>query len=721
MLSVGAQLHATFMVVSIDQHDYCANSTGSLHVQTNAPGPLTIQWSNGATSNSISGLSAGTYWVDVTDGLGVAYSDTAEVIGYAQLPDYSGGSMLLTGPVTGYAGAACDGQCNGAVAIAGPDPAQVPTGPFTYTFDPSITFEGNEPFFGFPVYSGFCDGVQASFTYTDANGCSGQGYTLVEPPFDVPAQITVLSTSDFCQNGTGGSVALGAEMSFANSIVLHKDGVYYGTFSGYVLSDLPAGEYMGEHTAFLPGWDGTLYPFQCGSTWFTFSIYDLGPDCGMVQGNVWYDEDADCTFDGSEQGWSGEILHVTPGNHLAYVNGNGSYSLQLPAGNYQIGQQDPYVDPICPANQPAPFIIAGGTSTVHLASGSTEPMDISLHVACGAARPGFTHSVQGHVHNHTPQATGPVTVVCEVDADVQVISTMPTASVVGNTVTWSLPDLSFFGGAGFSVATSVPAALPLGTDITHTCTASNPLAEVTLVNNAASSNTEVTGSFDPNDKTARTSSALGDALYYIDEDEWIDYTIRFQNTGTDTAFTVVITDTLDAALDMSSFELGAASHAMQVEFRMGRVVEWTFTDILLPDSIVNEPASHGLVSFRIRPQLPLLPGTVIENTANIYFDYNPPVITEPSVLVAEFSTGVATVDSGTLLLAPIPANDQLRVSSSRSINAIQVFAMDGREELRLSTRSTSTTLNVGRLSSGAYLLIAHLADGAVLRQRFLKQ
>jgi hypothetical protein len=109
------------------------------------------------------------------------------------------------------------------------------------------------------------------------------------------------------------------------------------------------------------------------------------------------------------------------------------------------------------------------------------------------------------------------------------------------------------------------------------------------------------------------------------------------------------------------------------------------------------------------------------STASIYFDYNPPVITEPSVLVAEFSTGVATVDSGTLLLAPIPANDQLRVSSSRSINAIQVFAMDGREELRLSTRSTSTTLNVGRLSSGAYLLIAHLADGAVLRQRFLKQ
>ncbi|MBK9629215.1 MAG: hypothetical protein IPO56_16370 [Flavobacteriales bacterium] len=54
---------------------------------------------------------------------------------------------------------------------------------------------------------------------------------------------------------------------------------------------------------------------------------------------------------------------------------------------------------------------------------------------------------------------------------------------------------------------------------------------------------------------------------------------------------------------------------------------------------MNEPRSHGFVTFRIRPRTPVLPGTVIENIANIYFDFNPPVITEPSVLVAEFSTG----------------------------------------------------------------------------------
>ncbi|MCB0596178.1 MAG: T9SS type A sorting domain-containing protein, partial [Phaeodactylibacter sp.] len=49
--------------------------------------------------------------------------------------------------------------------------------------------------------------------------------------------------------------------------------------------------------------------------------------------------------------------------------------------------------------------------------------------------------------------------------------------------------------------------------------------------------------------------------------------------------------------------------------------------IMLPDSNVNEAASHGFVKFLIsqRPGNPL--GTRIENSAAIYFDFNAPVIT----------------------------------------------------------------------------------------------
>jgi uncharacterized repeat protein (TIGR01451 family) len=81
---------------------------------------------------------------------------------------------------------------------------------------------------------------------------------------------------------------------------------------------------------------------------------------------------------------------------------------------------------------------------------------------------------------------------------------------------------------------------------------------VDLANNTANHVVTVTGSYDPNEKVARTSSGSSATSYYIDQDEWIDYVLRFQNTGTDTAFNVVVTDTIAAELDLATFIQGAA-------------------------------------------------------------------------------------------------------------------------------------------------------------------
>jgi hypothetical protein len=148
------------------------------------------------------------------------------------------------------------------------------------------------------------------------------------------------------------------------------------------------------------------------------------------------------------------------------------------------------------------------------------------------------------------------------------------------------------------------------------------------------------------------------------------------------------------------------------------VLRFIFNNIQLPDSNVNEPASHGLVQFRIRPRSPLVPGTLIENIANIYFDFNPPVITEPSVLVAEFSTGITADAALEFVLAPVPASDQLRIVSGTMIDLVTILAMDGRSIARQRVSSTTTTLDVSGLNSGAYLLITNNADGSMYRTPF---
>src|SRR5688500_6845530 len=99
------------------------------------------------------------------------------------------------------------------------------------------------------------------------------------------------------------------------------------------------------------------------------------------------------------------------------------------------------------------------------------------------------------------------------------------------------------------------------------------------------------------------------------------YRIRFQNTGTDTAFRVVIRDTLHEILDWNSLRMIDASHPYSLLAKNGRILEWKFSNIILPDSNTNEKASHGYILFSIRPKSTLNAGDQISNRASIYFDF----------------------------------------------------------------------------------------------------
>jgi uncharacterized repeat protein (TIGR01451 family) len=137
--------------------------------------------------------------------------------------------------------------------------------------------------------------------------------------------------------------------------------------------------------------------------------------------------------------------------------------------------------------------------------------------------------------------------------------------------------------------------------------------------------TQITASLDPNDKTGIPLGIT--ETHFIAPNGQIDYVIRFQNTGNDTAFTVVVRDTLDQDLDILSVRPGASSHDYYFRMYGPRILEWTFNNILLPDSTTNETGSHGYLSFSVNQEENLPDNTEINNTADIYFDYNAPVIT----------------------------------------------------------------------------------------------
>ena len=138
---------------------------------------------------------------------------------------------------------------------------------------------------------------------------------------------------------------------------------------------------------------------------------------------------------------------------------------------------------------------------------------------------------------------------------------------------------------------------------------------------------EIIGSFDPNDKLV-SPAGVGEE-HFTKPEAVFEYTIRFQNVGNDTAFNIYILDTISQHLDMSTFVSGVASHDYEVQIIEGNIIRWDFPNILLVDSVKNEPDSHGFVKFKIEQKPNNPDGTVIENTAGIYFDFNAPIITPP--------------------------------------------------------------------------------------------
>jgi len=164
------------------------------------------------------------------------------------------------------------------------------------------------------------------------------------------------------------------------------------------------------------------------------------------------------------------------------------------------------------------------------------------------------------------------------------------------------------------------------------------------------------GAYDPNDKQGFPRGYGDDNRIAPGQD--LEYLIRFQNTGTDTAFTVRIADTLSTWLDPASIVPGASSHLYSWSLSGEGIVTFLFENILLPDSNTNLAGSQGFVSFRIRQreQVPL--NTVILNSAAIYFDFNAPVITNET----RHTIGVDILNDAPVPAKPLTAEASVQVS-----------------------------------------------------------
>lgn len=205
-------------------------------------------------------------------------------------------------------------------------------------------------------------------------------------------------------------------------------------------------------------------------------------------------------------------------------------------------------------------------------------------------------------------------------------ATVAPSSISGDTLFWNFAAMAFDSAHFLSkLYITVDTGANIGDTIWLRTFTDPRTGDAVPTNNVKRYYRRVVNSYDPNDKQVYPQGYC--TQNYVETDQRLTYTIRFQNTGTASAINIKVLDTMSTDLDLESIRMVGSSHYNYVEILDDNVLTFYFPDIQLPDSSTDYEGSQGYVSFSIEPKSAAGSGTEITNNSGIYFDFNPPVIT----------------------------------------------------------------------------------------------
>ena len=348
-----------------------------------------------------------------------------------------------------------------------------------------------------------------------------------------------------------------------------------------------------------------------------------------ANGTVFYDADGSGVMDSGEVGLSWYPVGIAPSSVLLFSDNSGAYGLLTDV-------PDTYT--ITPAAPQQWWTLSSDSSAYHptftaidtlfedLDFGYAVAFDTTILVGTLVAGSNCYFPFNQRIRVRNLGTTRPQGVVSYTyDTSMQLLNTVPTQdSIVGQTIYWHFDSLWFGAVVDIDMEFQlIPFTWVVGDTLNtgFTVFTDDGLGNLSIEAEGVRA-LVITCSYDPNNK-----EVLQEQFIPADQD-WLNYTINFQNTGTDTAYTVVIEDQLSQHLQWNTLQFLGASHDLSgLSIGPWGKASFRFDDIVLPDSNVNELASHGFISYRIKPQAGLAHGTLIENNAGIFFDMNLPVVT----------------------------------------------------------------------------------------------
>ncbi len=346
----------------------------------------------------------------------------------------------------------------------------------------------------------------------------------------------------------------------------------------------------------------------------------------ILTGTCFWDVNENGIFDQDEERLNNQMVSLEPTALSSWTNDFGEYRFYLEEGTYDLQlQANANWIPTTPTTA---SVTITGLETIHDfgLKPSSVKTNLDLDISSAATRCGFVVPYWIHLSNIGTQIING-TISLEIDPLFTYVSASPPPlSISDNTIVWTIADLIPTYQDKLLLQLQMPGVDFLGTPINVSATAQvlDNNDEVLLQQDFDYSRI-LNCAYDPNDKLV-DPDFKGDNNYTLLSDS-LKYTVRFQNTGTDTAFNIIIEDQLDENLDWTTFKPISASHSFETFLNDNGLVEFVFRNIMLPDSNVNEVASHGFVKYKILPKAELEGNSLIRNTADIFFDFNPPIRT----------------------------------------------------------------------------------------------
>jgi SprB repeat/Domain of unknown function DUF11 len=683
----------------------CTTGGGIKAVPLNGVAPFHYVWSNGATTDSIGGLSSGYYQVTATDANGCSG------IAYYYLQQNS----ISVSPGNTYP--SCGGT-NGSITL-------YPYGgtlPYNYAWSNNTNNHS-------ATASGLSTGTY-TYTVTDAGGCSSTGSETLTAQGNFIVNVTTTPTGCNPNVPTGAinvTVANGGTPPFTFSWQ-----VWYPNGLGYFDTTTSAG--FGGLAYSTSAWlisatdangctdSSAIYTsMDTGGAYINYAAacYD------DITGYVYTDLNGNCSKDAGEPGNAGTIV-IASGNGATYyanTDSNGFYDIQVLPGSYNVttySNGGACIESSCIASY-SPALSGTGAVSANNNFGFTSgpTYDLVVHTGYYPSSPGSVKEYWVYYYNQGNTTANNAVLTFVHDPNLTLASTTPSYSsydAATRTITWNLgtvpPSQWIIWTQKVTMDFNVPSNLPLGTMLTAYDSITPIAGDCDPSNNVQLLSDDVSGSHDPNEKSVSPSGNIPAGQ------EVLNYTIRFQNTGNAPAIKVVITDTLSPLVDPATLVVGASNFPYKYTLSGTGVLTFTFDPIYLTDTAQSVDSSIGFVNYSIHINGGIPAGAQIKNTANIFFDLNPAIVTNTTVSTLIASTvGLKNISSANMSVSvsPNPVHDKSLFSINGATGEVlfQVHDIAGQKIFEETTSNPEILFEGGAFAPGMYVYTARDTKGNI--------